>query len=173
MSSLINFEFRSLPAMRIIGKAICPKMDMQDNPIPAFWSKCFTDGTFKILTELPAEHVDKDYVGFMCDWDGKDTFTYICGMLLAAGTPVPAGFDFKDVPASTAAVGWIRGPEKENYQAAHTLTQQELEKKGYCSNSAAGWCMEYYNCPRFTQPQTNGDVILDYYIPCQPAAAMP
>lgn len=173
MSSLANFQIRPLPALRVIGKAVYPKMDMKENPIPAFWDQCFADGTFKTLTDLPAEHIDKDYVGFMCEWDGKVTFTYICGMLLAAGTPVPDGFIYKDIPASTVAVGWIQGPEKDNYQAAHAMTQQELEKRGYQCDNAAGWCMEYYNCPRFTQKQPNGDVILDYYIPCLPAAASP
>jgi len=171
MSVLVNFQFRSLPALRVIGKAVHPKMDMKENPIPAFWEKCFSDGTFKVLSELPAEHVDKDYVGLMCDWgEGQETWTYICGMLLAAGTPVPEGFDYKDIPAATAAVAWIQGPEKENYQVAHPLTQQELEKRGFRFDQSAGWCMEYYNCPRFTQAQPNGDVILDYYMPCTPTA---
>lgn len=29
------------------------------------------------------------------------------------------------------------------------------------------WCMKLYNCPRFTTPMDNGEIILDYYIPCK------
>lgn len=171
MSILINFQIKQLPALRIVGKAIHPLMDMKVNPIPDFWSQCFGDGTFKTLENLPVKPVDDSYVGFMSGWDaGNGTFAYICGMLLPAGSPVPEGFTCMDLPAANVAVGWIQGPEKENYQVAHELTQQAMEKQGHKMILIDPWCMELYNCPRFTQPQPNGDVILDYYIPCQPAA---
>lgn len=172
MSELIEFQTRQLPVMRVIGKPVYPKMDMKDNPIPAFWGKCFSENAFLILENLSQYHLDSAYVGFMCDWsDGNEVFTYLCGMLMTPDCPVPEGYVYRDFPASTAAVGWIRGPEKDNYKVAHKLTQEELEKQGYRVDKAAKWCMELYNCPRFTEPKENGDVILDYYIPCVPTEA--
>lgn len=169
MSRLVRFQFRPLPAMRVVGKSISQLLNMQENPIPAFWSACFADGTFKILESLSGHSIDDAYVGLMCDYNSQDgKFTYFCGMLMDQDCPVPEGFSFKDFPASMAAVGWVQGPEKENYGTAHELTQRELEQHGFRADESAAWCLELYNCPRFTQPQPNGEVILDYYIPCLP-----
>ncbi len=168
MTRLIHFEIKNMPEMRVIGKTICPKMDMgDDNPVPAFWEKCFSDGVFKTLETLPNPLV-KDYVGFMCDGPDKKTFTYICGMLFPKGTAVPEGFDYRDMPAMPTAVGWIQGPDKKVYADAYKLTHDEMIKQGFTLYSKNSYCMELYNCPRFTTPQPNGDVILDYYMPCQP-----
>ena len=35
---------------------------------------------------------------------------------------------------------------------------------------AAGWALEMYNDARFTQPGPDGEVVLDFYIPCQEPA---
>ena len=166
MSQLVKFEVEDLPAMRIVGKAVYPKMDMKENPIPAFWGQCFGDDTFSTLEAQASDVLDASYVGFMCDWSGTGHFTYICGMMMKAGCSVPEGFAYKDCAPAKAAIGWIQGQEKENYDAAHQFTQGEMEKQGYQFDEQAQWCMELYNCPRFTQPMENGDVILDYYIPC-------
>jgi hypothetical protein len=45
------------------------------------------------------------------------------------------------------------------------ITQKVMEEKGYKVDATAYWCMELYNCPRFTIPMENGEIILDYYIP--------
>lgn len=153
MVELVKLEIKQLPAMRVVGKTIRPELGANENPIPAFWEKCFGDGTFTTLDGMADNHLDISYVGWMADWtagDGK--FTYICGMLMKEDTPLPDGFESRDVPASTVAVGWIRGPEKETYPVAHGLTQKALENEGYNVDDAAQWCMELYNCHRFTQP---------------------
>lgn len=166
MSKLIQLEIKPLPAFRIIGKEIRVRMG-GENPIPAFWSRCFADGTFSVLEAMGDSVFCGDYVGFMCDYQSADgCFTYLCGMMMKPGAGIPEGFGSRDVADSTVAVGWIQGPEKDNYPAAHTMTEQEMGKQGFVADGPAGWCMELYNCPRFTQPMENGDVILDYYIPC-------
>jgi predicted transcriptional regulator YdeE len=110
---------------------------------------------------------DPSYVGFMCRWGGDDgKFTYIVGMMMKGETPVPEGFDAEDISACTAAVGWIKGKESDIYQASHPMTAAEMEKQNLKMDEPQGWCMELYNCPRFTQADENGEKILDYYIPC-------
>lgn len=64
-------------------------------------------------------------------------------------------------------VGWIQGLEKETYSIAHEFTQKAMEERGYKADEDAIWCMELYNCPRFTKPMESGEIILDYYIPCK------
>ena len=49
---------------------------------------------------------------------------------------------------------------------AHELTNKAMEEKGYINDGFA-WSMELYNCPRFTTPDEQGRIILDYYIPCR------
>jgi len=170
MSELIAFELRELPAFRVIGKEIHPLLDMKENPIPAFWGQCFQDGSFNALEWLGPALLQPDYVGFMCEYEPNagNVFTYMCGVFAKADTEVPEGYTFRDYPAATVAVGWIKGPEKENYLCAHKFTEGELRAKGYLPGKA-GWCAEVYNCPRFTTPAADGSVILDYYIPCEKA----
>lgn len=167
MVKLVNLQINELPEIRIIGKVVYPNMNMSENPIPAFWCKCFEDGTFTKLEELEEYHIDSSYVGWMGDWDiDSGKFTYICGILMKSGTPVPEGFVYKDIPANTVAIGWIQGLEKDVYSVAHELTQKAMEEQGYKLDKSASWFMELYNCPRFTTPMENGEIILDYYIPC-------
>lgn len=167
MPELIQFQVIQVPAMKVVGKEIRPTMNAPENPIPAFWSACFADGTFAALEALNQAALDGAYIGFMCDYSAGDgKFTYICGMFMKPGCPVPEGFAARDVKEGSVAVGWVRGPERENYPVAHELTCAAMKKAGHAPADAAGWCAEVYNCPRFTTPQENGDVILDYYIPC-------
>lgn len=166
MAKLANFQVDQLPEIRIIGKAIYPDMDMKENPIPAFWQECFRDGTFSKLEELEEYYMDSSYVGWMSDWGIEgDKFTYICGILMKSDTPVPEGFIYRDIAASTVAIGWIQGLEKDVYPVAHEFTEKAMEEQGYKLDQSANWCMELYNCPRFTTPMENGEIILDYYIP--------
>ncbi len=167
MSKLIQLEIKSLGEWCVVGKEIKVQMGME-NPIPAFWDKCFADGTFRALEELDDFVLCTDYVGFMCDFQGVDnTFTYICGMMMKPGCPVPDGFVSYPVASSSAAVGWIQGDStKDVCMTAHEHTAKALEEKGY-TNEGFTWSMELYNCPRFTTPDAQGQIILDYYIPCK------
>jgi predicted transcriptional regulator YdeE len=167
MAELVKFEVKALPPVRVVGKAIRVEMNMQENPIPAFWGKCFGDGTLKTLEDMTDQVYDPAYVGFMCRWGGSDgKFTYIVGMLMKEGTPVPDGYESEDISACEVAIGWIKGKEPDVYMASHQLTSAEMERLGLVMDESKGWCMELYNCPRFTVPDGNGDLILDYYIPC-------
>lgn len=167
MPELVRFSVEKMPAMKVVGRAMRVKMGSEENPIPGFWRTCFSDGMFERIEALGAPALDGSYVGFMCDYHADDgMFTYICGIFMKPDCPVPEGFVGRDVAESDVGVGWVRGPEFENYPVAHKLTSEAMEKAGRKADEAAGWCAEVYNCPRFTAPQENGDVILDYYIPC-------
>ena len=45
----------------------------------------------------------------------------------------------------------------------HNMCLNELSLRGY-KRREDSWCLERYNCPRFTTPDENGDIILDYAI---------
>ncbi len=169
MARLIKFDVKEMPKLHVIGKELRYSEDAHmkgDNRIPAFWDTCFADGTFAAL-EQQAEYIfDDAYIGIMLDWDkGDGNFSYVCGMLFKEGAAVPDGFVKKELAATKAAVGWIQGKDTADVcMAAHKLTEKAIRENGY-SHEGMKWCMELYNCPRFTTPDENGEIVLDYYIP--------
>jgi len=165
MAELIEFFIKDLPKLRVVGKTI--GVDWQkigeNNPIPAFWDKCFKDGTFAKIEENPDRIHDPSYVGYMT------MNSYTCGMLVQPDFPVPKGYQFNDLEPVKVAIGWIKGQDKDVFMNAHSLTDKALRTMGYIFNEKSGWSMELYNCPRFTERDAAGNVIMDYYIPVQKA----
>lgn len=173
MGKLIKLEVVNLPTLYLVGKEL--KINMEEhmkgnNRIPAFWDTCFSDGTFSTLEQQADFIYNPAYVGVMMDWDkGDGYFTYICGILMKEGVTAPDGFAMHVLPPTDAAVSWIQGKDVSDVCAkAHEQTEQALKEAGYNCDGIQ-WCMELYNCPRFTTPNENGEIILDYYIPCKKA----
>ena len=169
MGELIKFEIGELPDILIVGKEIRHSMEALmkgDNPIPAFWDLCFSEGIFAELEDQSGNIHDPAYVGVMVDWDrGDGDFSYIVGMLMKTGADVPDGFICREVNATKVAIGWIKGADVADVcSKAHEYTEKALKAEGFTCKKIT-WCMELYNCPRFTEPDENGDIILDYYIP--------
>ena len=164
MVKVINFQVKELPRLWVVGKAL--KVDMKiPNPIPEFWGQCFKEEVFNTLETLSQYHLDNSYVGWMGDWQNEDgTFTYLCGMLMKVNTPLSEGFTYREIAKSKVAISWIQGLEAEVYPKAHELSVKELEANGYQAK-CFDWSMELYNCPRYTQQNDKGEIILDYYLP--------
>ena len=161
MADLVKIDFIEMPDIVVVGKSL--DVDWTEvhrkNPIPDFWQKCFAEGIFKKLEEMKEYVYDPAYVGYM-------TMTsYTCGMMMKLGCPVPGGFNLCEIKPTKVAVGWVKGREHEVYMQAHSLTEKGLEEWGYMYNPDSKWSMEVYNCPRFTEKDEYGNVILDYYIP--------
>lgn len=169
MAKLIDLQIREQEAFVVAGKALRQQMG-EENRIPALWDRCFADGAFASLEALSDWVLCPDYVGFMSDWQSGDSmFTYTVGMMMKPGCPVPEGFTLSPVPAGLVAVGLIQGGSTQEVCAsAHQMTEEALREKGYTDKDIT-WCMELYNCPRFTTPDDKGQIILDYCIPCRKA----
>ena len=162
MADLVKIDFIEMPKVLVVGKSI--EVDWtkihEHNPIPAFWDECFREGMFKKLEAMEDHVYDPAYVGYMT------MEKYVCGMLMKLGCPTPGeGFTVDEILPSKVAVGWVKGHEKDVFMNAHKLTEKSLEEWGYRYNPACKWAMEFYNCPRFTEKDEDGRVILDYYIP--------
>jgi hypothetical protein len=96
---------------------------------------------------------------------------FYLGEFMEAGTPVPEGFDFADLPELSAGLVYIKGKQDEVYaltapdkrgvlQAALSPAGVELPTEG---GAPKRWLsFERDNCPRFTDPDADGNVILDY-----------
>ena len=92
-------------------------------------------------------------------------------VLLAHGASVPDGFDVRTIDPCRAAVGWVQGWPDELVPNAQELTETAMAETGLQTDDGAGWAMELYSRPRWDTPAANGEVVLDFYVPCQDTAA--
>lgn len=164
MPEIIKVYRESLPALRLIGKKYT---DNDRGPSGGFghkWGEWFSKGYFNTLEQLgPLPENGDAYLGCMrCAGE----FEYWIGMFFAAGTPVPDGFMYADIPSGDIATCWIYGREDngELYGSnPHNMCMEKVQEAGWQVVQDA-WFFERYNCPRFTTPDEKGNVILDYCI---------
>lgn len=170
MPSLVKFDVQTLPALKVVGRAVRVRMaDEMEDPVPELWARVHGDGTLDELEEL--DTFDRSPVGWMGDFDAKtSSFVYLCGVLLPQDAAVPDGFDVRAIGPTRAAVGWVQGEPDELVPLAQELTEQAMADAGVAADEAAGWALEMYTDERFTQPGPEGEVVLDFYIPCQEPA---
>lgn len=172
MPSLVKFDVRPLPALKVVGRAVRVRMaDEMEDPVPELWSRVRGDGTLDELEAL--DTFDAAPVGWMGDFDAKtSSFVYLCGVMLPQDAPVPDGFDVRAIGPTSAAVGWVQGEPDELVPLAQELTEQAMAEAGVTADESAGWALERYDDERFTQRTPEGEVVLDFYIPClEPARA--
>ena len=166
--ALVNFQVIEQPEVCVVGKLI--HLNQVDFSAGAkLWEQCFADGTFATLEALK-EYIHEDaYVGYMDEYNPTSgEFNYLCGMIMKPGVPVPEGFTARTLPATKIGVAWIKGKQgqvSEICTAAYNLTPAAIVQKGM--KMAGNWTMEVYTCPRFTTPDENGDIIIDFYMPCK------
>ena len=169
MAKLIKFEVVDLPKVYLVGKEAKFNIEVHnkdDNSISAFWDKCFAEGTFSVLEKQQDYVYQPAYVGTCIYWDmGCDTFTYICGMLFKEGVTVPEGYVVREIGGEKIGMCWIKGKDTADVcRNAHDITLLAIKNNGLCPNQMK-WSMQLFTNPRFTIPDANGEVILDYYIP--------
>ena len=161
MAEIMKVFRETIPAMRFIGKKY-------DNFV--FWEEWWENGWFDLL-ESNMGGTDKilsiwengaGYIGVERRAEGQP-FEYYIGMLTPENTPVPEGFlsiDFANLDLGTC---WIYGREDEVHDTsacAQKITEQGM--KIWQDEDGAVWSFENCLCPRFTTPDENGNVILDY-----------
>ena len=86
--------------------------------------------------------------------------------VLPVDTDVPSGFDFVDMEALEYVVCYLYDKEGSSdfyTMETHDRCLDELKAHGL-KRKEDDWCFERYNCPRFTTPDEEGNVILDYGI---------
>lgn len=155
----------SQPDVRLIGKRYTNEDRDTSGTFGRYWQQCFQEGWPNILKQCKGiPGVSDDMVGAMrMTGNSGDGFEYWVGVFLAPDAEAPAGFESVDIPAGEVGVCWLHGNEKngELYgQAASDLSMAALAEKGW-TFSGKGWFFERYNYPRFTEPDKNGEVILD------------
>ena len=97
-------EIFCMPEVRIIGKAYRCKFTWEDGECGAIWdSFCAAADKLDALPRV-VSGVYIAWTGEDTETDGKD-YTYMPAIICPAGTPVPEGLDYRDLPASFVAKG--------------------------------------------------------------------
>jgi hypothetical protein len=164
MIEIIKVYKESFPSLRLIGKQYTHSDRGADGSFGNKWGEWFGKGYFKTLEELGSLPENEGaYVGCMrC----ADKFEYWIGMFFPEGTTVPEGYEYTDIPSGDIGTCWIYGCEDngEIYgQEPHNMCTSKIIEAGWRFEEDS-WFFERYNCPRFTTPDENGKVILDYSI---------
>lgn len=131
----------------------------------ANWGEWWENNWFSILEEKKCLSFNGDaYIGAVHIVDGMPQ-RWI-GMLFPINTEVPQGFEFIDIKPLEYAVCYLYDKEGSSdfyTMDTHNMCLKALEERGL-KRKEDDWCFERYNCPRFTSPDENGNVVLDYAI---------
>lgn len=102
------------------------------------------------------------YVGLE-HWSPESVFEYWIGMFTPAETSVPDGFEYKDFAGLSLGTCWIYGYEADIHDIS--ACRSEVVKNGmiiWKDENGGTWSFENCLCPRYTTPDENGKIILDY-----------
>lgn len=161
------------PALRLIGTCYTND-DRCDGGFGKQWDEWMESDRFRIMQQaVGVSPFDGDTLGLMTMRGDMTGFTYWIGLFFPAGTDVPEGYDYLDLPESNIGIGWVCGnPENGEIYGGppHEAVCGKLTEAGIGEfrNDIAGkdsdtYCFfERYNCPRFTQKDETGNVTLDY-----------
>ncbi|MFC5466377.1 AraC family transcriptional regulator [Lederbergia graminis] len=166
MVAIVNTYKQSMPSTRFIGMKYGDE-DRVNGSFGAKWHEWIETGRFEKLPPITEDfrQAYEDYdasIGLM-RWKAGEKFEYWIGMFLPEGTTVPEGFESIDFPASNLGVCWLQGKESELFGIEDTCAQK-LRADGFevvTDEEGALWFFERYGNPRFTQPDENGNSILD------------
>ncbi len=179
MPDIIRTYREQAPESRFIG--ICyGDQDRVEGGFARCWEDWLTNGCFEPLSALTTQawrdafpEADS-YVGLMRMSD-KEPFQYWIGLFLPPGTEVPEGYAHADFTAADLGVCLIRGKEPEIFWQCEASLQR-MEEEGLTlkkDTQGTWWSMERYQCPRFTEPDGEGNKILDLVFFIEPLEEKP
>ena len=159
---IVKVYTKDLPALRFIGKGgMWNPAEFKEK-----WREWFANGWFEQLEKLgPASENEGGYLGSTGDDDGG---SYWIGLLFPAGTPVPEGFMYVDVPAAQYAIFTFAGKEAGELfgEEGCKLVQEEYSRRGLAA-VAGGRGFERYGYSHLAAPGQNGNLLVDDMEPIQ------
>lgn len=158
---IVNIIREEMPEVRFIGKRYTAGADFG-----AAWGQWWSNGWFGPLDALKGRAaINQDsYCGAKRIVNGE--LEYWIGMFFDPSTEVPEGYESVGMGPMSFAVCWLKdrenSPELTSFET-HNRCLEELNRQGM-ARKEDDWCFERYQCPRYTTPDEDGNVILDYGI---------
>ncbi|MBQ7360011.1 MAG: GyrI-like domain-containing protein [Lachnospiraceae bacterium] len=153
---IVEIKQETWPKARLIGK----KYEGAPN-----WGEWWANNWFEALEALPCLPINGDaYIGAVHIVNGMPE--HWIGMFFSVDTEVPEGFEYVDIDPMEYAVCYLQDQDGSGdfySMDTHNMCLEELKTQGL-KRKEDDWCFERYNCPRFTTPDDDGNVILDYGI---------
>lgn len=153
---IIKYDIENWPSARLIGRKY------EDS---GHWGEWWENDWFTILEKQQSLPMNgNSYIGAMRVVNGE--FEYWIGMFFPADSEVPEGFTYVDIEPLSYAVFYLYGNEHNSELFGvepHNRCLEMLKEQGV-KRYEDNWCFERYNCPRYTTPDEQGKVILDYGI---------
>lgn len=141
--------------------------DRKNGTFAHLWQGFFARGEEKPLLEIASNRKsatpeDNALIGLLRCEDGEET-QYLIGMFLPADTVTPAGYMAIPFSAANIATCWLCGPPEEVFKQEMVCHQKLLDEGYRFAKDEAGamWFYERYVHPRFTEPDDEGNVVLD------------
>ena len=151
-----------VPAMRFVGK----NYGTGNGDWGEFWGN---DWFTKIeeaagLDNVRALYEDNDAYCDLYAINPDGSRHWWIGMFVPAGSSVPDGLDYHDFDAGFLGVCWIYGTESTVFgkigKCLELLTQNGMNVKPDADGVI--WHFDRAQCPRFTTPDEDGNITLDY-----------
>ena len=162
MAEITKVFREEIPAMRFIGKKY--------PDFGGWWGEWFANGWFDEIEKAMGgtEAILKiwenggGYIGLERRSESQP-FEYWIGMFTPAETKVPDGFDHIDFIEVGLGTCWIYGKENDVHNTSDCRSAVENTGMELWKDERGGvWSFENCLCPRFTTPDEQGNVILDY-----------
>jgi len=152
---LFKKEIIHLSKALLVGKSVTypkakqgvPEEDGGNPPLNLLWQKCGKDGAFDYLERQTESIYLEAHLGMYYNLSNNDgNFSYIVGVLMKEGAPVPEGFASHEIPDSDVAVCWYRYKDEDDIWAvAHGTVEKYMAEQGYAGlPQGQGWCSELY-----------------------------
>lgn len=155
---IVKIKRESCPAARFIGKRY--------GVGAADWGEFWANGWFEILEKTPGLLPVNDNGYSEAIRMAHNQPEHWLGMFFEEGAAVPKGFESVDIPPMEYAVCYLYGNPANGELFDHVAHEQCLSalKKQGLRQKENGWLFQRCNCPRFTNPDDQGKVVLDYGI---------
>ena len=158
---IVRIDQESAPALRFIGKKYSA-----DANFGAAWGQWWGNGWFDALDRLEGRAaINQDsYCAAKRIVNGE--LEYWIGMFFDPSVEAPEGYESVDIAPLSYAVCWLRDRENSPELTgldAHNRCLEALKQQGM-ARKEDDWCFERYQCPRYTTPDEEGKIILDYGI---------
>ena len=162
-----QFGVFQLPASRVIGMERRFKLGGSEELLARpLWDEAFASELWKTVQALP-QLIPNSNCGWTCDSDAEtDTFSYLSAVLCPAGTPVPEGCQFRDIPPTKVAAG-LWGDDMQK-------VIKRMKKLGFVTNYEAedcGWNAELYFLEEHDSSKRRGKGNIQgcrWLVPCRP-----